>query len=71
VLFISYVVGTRSVQRDGQGFWLLYKRFKNGKLAWPRNSDEVKSLTAEQVDWLMKGFSISPNIKISKSRDFY
>lgn len=56
---------------DGQGFWLLYKRFENGKLAWPRNSDEVKSLTAEQVDWLMKGFSISPNIKISKSRDFY
>ncbi|VDC43835.1 hypothetical protein FMV2238Y02_24670 [Streptococcus canis] len=44
---------------------------KNGKLAWPRNSDEVKCLTAEQVDWLMKGFSISPNIKISKSRDFY
>ncbi|GFG48552.1 hypothetical protein ScFU97_18910 [Streptococcus canis] len=58
---------------DGQGFWLLYKhkRFENGKLAWPKNSDEVKSLTAEQVDWLMKGFSISPNIKISKSRDFY
>ncbi|VGQ42009.1 IS66 Orf2 like family protein [Streptococcus pyogenes] len=56
---------------DGQGFWLLDKRFENGKLAWPRNSDEVKCLTAEQVDCLIKGFSISPNIKMSKSRDFY
>lgn len=56
---------------DGQGFWLLYKRFENGKLAWPRNSDEVKALTVEQVDWLMKGFSIIPKITIAKSRDFY
>ncbi|XJZ61485.1 IS66 family insertion sequence element accessory protein TnpB [Lactobacillus delbrueckii subsp. bulgaricus] len=25
----------------GQGFWLLYKRFENGKLAWPNNEAEV------------------------------
>ncbi|HFI0306870.1 TPA: IS66 family insertion sequence element accessory protein TnpB [Streptococcus suis] len=56
---------------DGQGFWLLYKRFENGKLAWPNNEEEVKTLTSEQVDWLMKGFSISPKINVSKSRDFY
>ncbi|HHT7825944.1 TPA: IS66 family insertion sequence element accessory protein TnpB [Streptococcus suis] len=43
---------------DGQGFWLLYKRFENGKLTWPNNEEEVKALTSEQVDWLMKGFSI-------------
>jgi transposase len=40
---------------DGQGFWLLYKRFENGKLTWPSNEEEVKALTSEQVDWLMKG----------------
>ncbi|NQP32011.1 IS66 family insertion sequence element accessory protein TnpB [Streptococcus suis] len=56
---------------DGQGFWLLYKRFENGKLTWPNNEEEVKALTSEQVDWLMKGFSISPKINVSKSRDFY
>ena len=56
---------------DGQGFWLLYKRFENGKLTWPNNEHDVKALTSEQLNWLMKGFSISPNIKISKSRDFY
>ncbi|HEM5083708.1 TPA: IS66 family insertion sequence element accessory protein TnpB [Streptococcus suis] len=56
---------------DGQGFWLLYKRFENGKLTWPINEEEVKALTSEQVDWLMKGFSITPKINVSKSRDFY
>ncbi|HFR3476362.1 TPA: IS66 family insertion sequence element accessory protein TnpB, partial [Streptococcus suis] len=55
----------------GQGFWLLYKRFENGKLTWPNNEEEVKALTSEQVDWLMKGFSINPKINVSKSRDFY
>nr|AEH57555.1 transposase [Streptococcus suis] len=35
---------------DEQGFWLLYKRFENGKLAWSNNEEEVKALTSEQVD---------------------
>lgn len=56
---------------DGQGFWLLYKWFENGTLTWPNHEQEVKALSSEQVDWLMKGFSISPNIKPTKSRDFY
>ena len=56
---------------DGQGFWLLYKRFENGKLTWPSNEEEVKALTCEQEDRLMKGFSIHPKINLSKSRDFY
>ena len=56
---------------DGQGFWLLYKRFKNGKLNWPRNQNEVQALSSKQVDWLMKGFAISPKIKNMKARDFY
>ena len=56
---------------DGQGFWLLYKRFENGKLNWPRNQNEVQALSSEQVDWLMKGFAISPKIKNTKAREFY
>lgn len=26
---------------NGQGFCLLYKRFENGKMAWPNNEAEV------------------------------
>ncbi|CJI10443.1 IS66-Spn1 transposase [Streptococcus pneumoniae] len=48
---------------DGQGFWLLYKRFENGRLTWPSTEKDVKALTPEQVDWLMKGFSITPYSK--------
>ncbi|MCT0165578.1 IS66 family insertion sequence hypothetical protein, partial [Lactobacillus helveticus] len=33
---------------DGQGYWLLYKRFENGKMIWPNNQDEVKALSKEQ-----------------------
>ncbi|VRU74793.1 transposase, ISSmi4 [Streptococcus pneumoniae] len=47
---------------DGQGFWILYKRFENGKLTWSSTEKDVKALTSEQVDWLMKGFSITPQI---------
>lgn len=56
---------------DGQGFCLLYKRFENGRMTWPRDTEEVKALSPEQVDWLMKGFSITPKINSTKSRDFY
>ena len=47
---------------DGEGFCLLYKRFENGQLTWPRSTAEVRALTPEQVEWLMKGFSITPKI---------
>ena len=56
---------------DGQGFWLLYKRFENGKLNLPRNQNEVQALSSKQVDWLMNGFAISPKIKNTKAREFY
>ena len=56
---------------DGQGFWLLYKRFENGKLNRPRNQNEVQALSSKQVDWLMKGFAINPKIKNTKAREFY
>ncbi len=47
---------------DGQGYWLLYKRFENGKMSWPQNQNEVQALSYEQVDRLMKGFAINPKI---------
>ncbi|MGT2829351.1 IS66 family insertion sequence element accessory protein TnpB [Streptococcus hillyeri] len=29
---------------DGQGFWLLYKRFENGKLTWPNTEFDCSKL---------------------------
>ncbi len=48
---------------EGDGFLLLYKRVDSGHFTWPRNSDELRSMTSEQFRWLMYGFSIAPVIQ--------
>lgn len=47
---------------EGDGFLLLYKRVENGHFSWPRNSEDIRNLSAEQFHWLMRGFSIDPLI---------
>ena len=48
---------------DGEGFILLYKRFDNGRLTWPRTSEKVKELDSQQLDLLLKGLNPSPQPK--------
>ena len=45
---------------EPDGFVLLYKRLSavRGKYRWPRNRDEVRSLTWREFDWLMSGIDI-------------
>lgn len=43
---------------DGDGFLLLYKRLDNGKYRWPRNEQEAKRLTEQQIRWLTEGLEI-------------
>ncbi len=48
----------------GNGFLLLYKRFEDGSLAWPRTTKEVAQLTEEQFRYLMLGLNpLDPKIK--------
>ena len=47
---------------EGDGFLLLYKRVESGHFTWPRSSDDLKSMSAEQSHWLMQGFAIEPVI---------
>ena len=47
---------------EGDGFLLLYKRVESGHFTWPRSSDDLKSMSAEQFHWLMQGFAIEPVI---------
>ena len=53
---------------DGEGFIMLYKRFENGRLSWPRNSNEAKKLSAQQLDWLLQGLNPFPIRKIQAAR---
>jgi transposase len=43
---------------DRTGFWLLIKRLEQDRFAWPRRSQAVMELTAEQLHWLLDGIDI-------------
>lgn len=46
-------------QKEKDGIVLLYKRLTgSGSYKWPRNQNEVKSLTWKQFEWLMDGLEI-------------
>lgn len=48
----------------GTRFLLLYKRFKAGRVSWPRNMQETANLTEEQYKYLMMGVNhLDPKIK--------
>lgn len=61
--------GRRSVRIKGllwmgNGFLLLYIRFEDGSLSWPRTQEEAVELTEEQFRLLMLGLNpIEPKIK--------
>lgn len=63
----------KALHFDKDGFVLLYKRLDgNGRFQWPRNSDEVRTLTRQEFRWLMEGLSIDQPkaIKASGKKTF-
>lgn len=47
----------KAIHYEGDGFCLLYKRYENGRLQWPRTEKEVCELTPQQLRWLLEGLS--------------
>lgn len=45
---------------DGEGFVLLYKRFENGNLRWPRYRNDAVNLTPRQIKQLLQGIAPLP-----------
>ena len=52
---------------DGDGFAMLYKRLDNGKLQWPKNENEVRNLSQQELRWLLEGLAIQQPKAIQKS----
>ena len=53
---------------EGDGFVLLYKRLEvKGRYRWPRKGSEVRSITWQQLDWLLSGLEIEQPKAIRKS----
>tara|TARA_R110001583_G_scaffold137364_1_gene289059 strand:+ start:41 stop:409 length:369 start_codon:yes stop_codon:yes gene_type:complete len=44
---------------ENNGFVLYYKSLAEDKFKWPSPSDDVLSLTGEQINWLLDGYDIS------------
>lgn len=57
---------------ESDGFLLFYKRLETGRFQWPRNGEEVKSLSWQEFRWLMEGLKVEQPkaLKEVKNRDF-
>ena len=56
----------------GTGFLLVYKRFEDGRMSWPRNTEEAAELTEEQYHYLMLGLNpLDPRVKDVNSTKIY
>lgn len=57
---------------DATGFAMWYKRLEKNRFIWPRKHDEdVISIDAQQLDWLLCGYDIwrmKPHEKVNYSR---
>lgn len=51
---------------EQDGFLLLYKRLEAGRYQWPRNEQEVRTISPEQYTWLMQGLSLEQKKSIKK-----
>ena len=47
----------KAVHYEGDGFCLLYKRYENGRLQWPRTGEEAKQISEQQLRWLLEGLN--------------
>jgi len=50
---------------EGDGWVMVYKRLTLGRYMWPNNPDEAMSISWEEYDRLMDGFTIKSSIKQS------
>jgi transposase len=49
----------KALHFEKDGFVLVYKRLDGrGRYQWPRNADEVKSLSRQEFRWLLEGLTI-------------
>ena len=51
---------------EGDGFLLLYKRLESGSFQWPNDPEEVKTISKQELRWLLEGLSINQPKAVKK-----
>jgi len=51
---------------EGDGFVLLYKRLENAKFQWPMSAEAVRTITYQELRWLLEGLSIDQPKAVKK-----
>jgi transposase len=51
---------------EGDGFVLLYKRLQTGRFKWPASPEAARSLTWQQLGWLLEGLSVEQESALPK-----
>jgi transposase len=51
---------------EDDGFVLLYKRLESGRFQWPNSAQAVRSLTVQQLRWLLEGLCIDQPKAVQK-----
>ena len=44
---------------EDNGFVLYYKSLEEEKFKWPKSGDDVRTLTGQQINWLLDGYDIN------------
>ncbi len=47
-------------------FLLLYKRLESGSFQWPKNPEEVRLISKQELRWLLEGLSIDQPRAVKK-----
>lgn len=58
----------KALHFDVNGFELLTKKLMDGKFQWPKNQEEAKSITKQELRWLLEGLSIEQKKSIQEIR---